>query len=83
MRAFEAGIQGGNNYLITLDGVIGSQDEVVCKIGARNGKVVQMVRTAQCFARRMDGSVSLTGRHLDSATHHMEVIQWSTTLASS
>jgi glc operon protein GlcG len=57
-KAFEAGIQGGNNYLITLDGVIGSrggiplvhegkligaigcsggtgsQDEVVCKVGA-------------------------------------------------
>ena len=24
-KAFEAGIQGGNNYLITLDGVIGSR----------------------------------------------------------
>jgi uncharacterized protein GlcG (DUF336 family) len=57
-KVFEAGIQGGNNYLITLDGVIGSrggiplvqegkligaigcsggtgsQDEVVCKVGA-------------------------------------------------
>jgi glc operon protein GlcG len=57
-KVFESGIQGGNNYLITLDGVIGSrggiplvqegkligaigcsggtgsQDEVVCKVGA-------------------------------------------------
>jgi glc operon protein GlcG len=61
-KAFEAGIQGGNNYLITLDGVIGSrggiplveggklvgaigcsggtgsQDEVVCKVGAETLK---------------------------------------------
>jgi glc operon protein GlcG len=61
-KAFEAGIQGGNNYLITLDGVIGSrggiplveggkligaigcsggtgsQDEVVCKVGAETVK---------------------------------------------
>jgi len=61
-KAFEAGIQGGNNYLITLDGVIGSrggiplleggkligaigcsggtgsQDEVVCKVGAATVK---------------------------------------------
>jgi glc operon protein GlcG len=61
-KAFEAGIQGGNNYLITLDGVIGSrggiplveggklvgaigcsggtgsQDEVVCKLGAETVK---------------------------------------------
>lgn len=61
-KAFEAGIQGGNNYLITLDGVIGSrggiplveggklvgaigcsggtgsQDEVVCKVGAETIK---------------------------------------------
>ena len=61
-KAFEAGIQSGNNYLITLDGVIGSrggiplvqdgkligaigcsggtgsQDEVVCKVGAATVK---------------------------------------------
>ena len=61
-KAFEAGIQAGNNYLITLDGVIGSrggiplleggkligaigcsggtgsQDEVVCKVGAATVK---------------------------------------------
>jgi uncharacterized protein GlcG (DUF336 family) len=61
-KAFENGIQGGNNYLITLDGVIGSrggiplveggklvgaigcsggtgsQDEVVCKVGAETVK---------------------------------------------
>jgi glc operon protein GlcG len=61
-KVFEAGIQGGNNYLITLDGVIGSrggiplveegrligaigcsggtgsQDEVVCKVGAATVK---------------------------------------------
>jgi len=61
-KAFENGIQGGNNYLITLDGVIasrggipliengkvigaigcsggtGSQDEVVCKVGAATVK---------------------------------------------
>jgi len=61
-KAFENGIQGGLNYLITLDGVIGSrggipliengkiigaigcsggtgsQDEVVCKVGAATVK---------------------------------------------
>ncbi len=61
-KAFENGIQGGINYLITLDGVIasrggipliengkiigaigcsggtGSQDEVVCKVGAATVK---------------------------------------------
>ncbi len=61
-KVFESGIQGGNNYLITLDGVIGSrggiplveggrligaigcsggtgsQDEVVCKVGAETVK---------------------------------------------
>jgi uncharacterized protein GlcG (DUF336 family) len=36
-KAFEAGIQGGNNYLITLDGVIGSRGGILLM---DNGKLV-------------------------------------------
>lgn len=37
-KAFEADIQGGFTYLITLDDVTGSQDEVASKAGAATVK---------------------------------------------